>query len=390
MTLHSAGRSAAVYESGDVHRIPWPETDDGRFARAYLEPILRHGTESVAANVKAQMGVVIVGEHVIPFSVSSEAPDQSYVVSPRTHYITYGQEEIGKFRAPVLEHGLRAIVSRLGTQFEQAGFDRVVYVNNWLLSTNLYPRWTREHALAVRDALIERYPDRAVVFRSVDRRVNHNLERWLLEAGAHPVFSRRVLFQEPASERVQSRRDFRRDAELLRKTIAKGTYRIVKTYELTDEQLDRVAELYDLLYIQKWSRHNPQLTRSYVRRVLKGDVFPGQALVSPTGRVDAAYGAWSRAGLFCVPILGYDIHAPQRIGLYRMISAMNSREAIERNALVHDSAGASDFKQHRGAEPVLEHHMVFDAHLPFSRRPWRVLGALMRHLGVPLIERFNL
>jgi hypothetical protein len=381
---------ASIYEARDVHRIPWPETDDGRFARAYLEPILRDGTESVAPNVKAELGVAIVSEHVVPFSVSVNASDQSYVVSPRTHYITYGQEEIGKLRSPTLERVLRAVVSRLGAQFDKAGFDRVVYVNNWLLSTNIYPRWSRDHALAVRDALVDRYPDRAVVFRSVDRRVGRDLERWLLEAGAHPVFSRRVLFQEPTSERVQLRRDYRRDAELLRKTIAKGAYRLVRTHELTDEQLDRVTELYDLLYVRKWSQHNPQLTRSYVRRVLQEDIFPGQALVTPAGRVDAAYGAWSRAGLFYVPILGYDIHAPQRIGLYRMISAMSSQEAADRNTLVHDSAGVSDFKQHRGAEPVLEHQMVFDAHLPPSRRPWRVLGALMRHLGVPLIERFNL
>jgi hypothetical protein len=146
--------------------------------------------------------------------------------------------------------------------------------------------------------------------------------------------------------------------------------------------------LYDLLYVRKWSRHNPQLRASYIHRVLKENIFPGLALVDRSGRVDAAYGAWTRARLFYVPILGYDIHAPKKVGLYRMISAMSSQDAADRDALVHDSAGVP-ISNNTAGQNRCSNTMVFDSHLPRTRRPWRVLGALMRNIGVPLIERFN-
>src|SRR5690606_8483777 len=127
---------------------------------------------------------------------------------------------------------------------------------------------------------------------------------------------------------------------------------------------DRVADLYHLLYVDKWSAHNPRYTRPYVRHALGEGLLPGQALVDRDGRVDGAYGAWIRAGVFYVPIIGYDTGLPRALGLYRMLTALMAEDARRRGALVHNSAGVSQFKQRRGATPVLEHSLVFDGHLP--------------------------
>ena len=123
-------------------------------------------------------------------------------------------------------------------------------------------------------------------------------------------------------------------------------------------------------------------------RVIQGGA---QALVSREGSLDGIYAAWVRHGLYYVPLLGYDTSLPRSLGLYRMLSALSSDDALLRRALVHDSAGVSEFKQNRGAVPCLEHLAVFDRHLPRVRRaPWRALRLLMDRVGVPLIERFDL
>lgn len=391
--------SVTLYLGGEgSEAIPWPDDPAGRFAKHYLTPILANGTRWVAPNVDAELGVALVGEHVVPFTWSKgdaalerrAADDNSYVVSPRNHFITYGAEEIGKLDAPVLVPLLRAVVAGLGWGLGRAGFDDVVYVNNWLLSTSLYPAWRPQDGVHLLRALVERFQGRAIVFRSLDVRTQRPLAEALVCAGAHLVFSRRVLFQEPRAPGVTRRSDYRKDAKLLRAALDRDDYRVVPTHALTEAQLCRAHALYGRLYVEKWSRHNPRFELAYLRHVLLQRLLEGQALVTPEGRLDAMYASWTRGRITYAPILGYDTHLPQRLGLYRMISALSSLDAAERDWLIHDSAGVSDFKQNRGALPSLEHLAIYDAHLPRHRRPFRALGQLMNHVAVPIIERYDL
>jgi len=369
--------------------VPWPDSGEGRVARAYLEPLIEHGTTFAAPNLDADLGVAIVDGLVVPFTVSRELEDQSYIVSPYTHYITYGAEEIEKLDTPALERPLRRVVAGLGRAFGRARFDRVVYVDNWLTSTTLHALLPRDAWRSLIDALRARFPDHAVVVRGVDRRTSAALREDLESLGARFVFSRRVLFQDPGD--ALRHRDGRKDQRLLDRALADGSYRVIDLRELDDDGLSRVRDLYDLLYVEKWSRHNPQLTREYVIHAIRCGFLQGCALVSREGPIDGAFAAWVRHGLYYVPILGYDTGLPRERGLYRMLAALSSADALSRGVLVHDSAGVSDFKQNRGAVPQLEHLAVFDRHLPRHRRaPWRALGALMDHIGAPLIEHFDL
>ncbi|MGE0791651.1 MAG: GNAT family N-acetyltransferase [Sandaracinaceae bacterium] len=380
--------SVALHLGGD-RAIAWPDTRDARVARAYFEPILREGTTFVAPNVDADLGIAIVDAEVVPYTVSRELGDQSYVVSPYTHYITYGAEEIGKLETPALEAPLRVLVRGLGALFRAARFDRVVYVDNWLTSTTLHPPLRASGWRALIDALVCAHPDHAIVVRGVDRRVSAALREALADHGARFVFSRRVLFQDPSETRRRS--DAKKDRALLDRALADQSYRIVDVRALDDAQLTRVTELYELLYVVKWSRHNPRLTARYATHAIRCGFLEGRALVAREGSIDGVFAAWVRHGVYYVPLLGYDTRLPRERGLYRMLAALSSDDALARGALVHDSAGVSDFKQNRGAVPALEHLAVFDAHLPPHRRaPWRALGTLMDRIGAPLIERFDL
>jgi hypothetical protein len=378
-----------LYKASDYANIAWPKAEDAQRARAYLEPILRQGTRFVAPNLSAELFIAIAGEHVVPCTRSLEQPAQSYIVSPFTHYITYGAEEISKLKNPALEAPLRGIVTALGGVLQRAHFDRVVYVDNWLTSTSLHPSFTESELKALIHALVQAHPDCAIVLRSVDVRTGRALDAQVRALGARLVFSRRVLFQDP--KQAQHRRDHRKDKALLNAALASGAYRVLDARTLDPEGMRRITELYDLLYVGKWSQHNPKLTVAYVTHALACGFLEGQVLVSRSGSIDGVFAAWTRNGLYYVPLLGYDTHLPQSLGLYRMLAALSTEDALERGVLVHDSAGVSDFKQNRGAVPVVEHSAVFDGHLPLARRaPWALLAALMSKVGVPLIEHYDL
>jgi hypothetical protein len=281
------------------------------------------------------------------------------------------------------------VVAGLGRVFRRAGFDRVVYVDNWLTSTTLHAPLPQASWAALVDALRTSHPGHAIVVRGVDARSGPALRASLLALDAELVFSRRVLFQDP--EEALRRRDALRDKALLDRAISEGRYRVVDARTLDDRAMERATELYDQLYVIKWSRHNPRLTTRYVAHAIRSGFLEGKVLVSRDGSIDGVYAAWIRHGLYYVPLLGYDTSLPRSLGLYRMLAALSSDDALARRVLVHDSAGVSDFKQNRGAVPVLEHLAVFDRHLPRARRaPWRALRVLMDRVGVPLIERFDL
>jgi len=50
-----------------------------------------------------------------------------------------------------------------------------VMVNNWLLSTNLYPPSSNETLEAISRFLIERFPKHAIVYRSVNPILNESM-----------------------------------------------------------------------------------------------------------------------------------------------------------------------------------------------------------------------
>ena len=88
------------------------------------------------------------------------------------------------------------------------------------------------------------------------------------------------------------------------------------------------------------------------------------------------------------PVFGYDTAVPQEIGLYRMLSAVLLRQSAEEGCLLHESAGAAQFKRNRGATAEIEYSAVYDRHLPFYRRMgWAMLSPLLNRVGVPIMKK---
>ncbi len=54
------------------------------------------------------------------------------------------------------------------------GLHQNIYINNFLLSTNLYPEFTQEHINDIKNFLIQKYPHYAIIFRSINTQ-NSNL-----------------------------------------------------------------------------------------------------------------------------------------------------------------------------------------------------------------------
>ena len=206
--------------------------DDLMFVKRYLIPIIRDekGVGSSVANVECDFGILIFGDdqiclpttfsvpigfaemkhNVFPWLISSGQLGQnaSYVSSPLMQYAGYAVNDLYKLKLSILPYIIvRFILSCLIVFFCITSLDSVVYVNNFLLSTNLYPDFLKlydekelkilfEKALAL---LARHHPGRVILFRSIDDfGTSKVLKKILIQKPFNMKFvlSRKIHYQE--------------------------------------------------------------------------------------------------------------------------------------------------------------------------------------------------
>lgn len=370
------------YNRENSARIAWPQTPDGDYARRYLRPFLSHGPQHYIRNVyNTKLLLAQVDETILPLTVTDFHPDNSYVCSPYSHYISYGgYEEVHRLDNPLAETLIQAVLHPVAWYLRQVGLDRVVYVNNWLLSTNLYPRLDEAAVRALAQVLPEQFPNRTIVFRSVDERANQLLLQTLLGEGYRMILSRQVWYMQP--EEALRTRQVKEDIRVLRQ----HPYEVVDGAALTDGELDRCLELYNRLYLEKYSYYNPQFTPAFLRLARDGEILHLHAL-RRDGQINGVMGFFARNGLMTQPLFGYDTALPMDEGLYRLLTLITLQEGQARSLLVHASGGVGKFKKARGGKSVIEYNAVYDSHLPIHRRvPWRILQQVSA-AAIPIFQK---
>ncbi len=247
--------------------------------------------------------------------------------------------------------------------------DHVVSVNNWLFPTNPAIGLSKEELARMTTGLRRIFPDRSIVIRTVNPALDRDLATRLEANGYRLIASRTVYVLDPSSRAYQRSKNIKADRRLLER----HDYTHVSHDELTAADMARFAELHRLLYIEKHSALNLQLTPSFFEAAWRNRWFEFQAL-RRNGRIDA-YAAWYELnGLVTAALVGYDTRLPVELGLYRRSMALTSEHARRRGLRLHWSAGAGAFKHHRGAMPSVEYDAVFVRHLPRHRRAgWRLL-----------------
>lgn len=353
---------------------------------------VRHAVDKIN-NVATRMALLDLGACQFPVSINDggERPDNSYVVSPLTAYTGYADYELAQLGRPWLAWPLQKLAAGVGRHLELQRIDRIVQINNWLLSTNLYPpEWQGEELAAITQLFRTRFPGHAFGFRSLNRFSNPLLLDKLVALGYVSVPSRQVyLFDGRAGRQSPFLRkhNTRLDATLLRRT----DYDIVPGHGLTDDDYPRLEHLYNLLYLEKYCPLNPQFSAEWLRRGQRDGWLELSALRTPEGRIDGVLGWFSSRTILTAPVVGYDTALPQKTGLYRMITQLCLQAAVERECVLNFSSGAAHFKRLRGGQPEIEYSMVYVAHLPpAQQRIWRILGRLLHGIGIPLMRSLKL
>lgn len=354
---------------------------------------VRGHAERGIGNLRTQLLLLDLGRWQMPVSLNhgGERPDNCYVVSPLTAYSGYARDELHRLHRPWLAHLLRPLICGVERLLQSARIDRIVQVNNWLLSTTLYPAdWHGEQLAELTKLLRTDFPEHAFGFRSLNPVTNGELLARLHALGYLAVPSRQVYLFDGnagADSAYLRHQNCRHDARLLRR----GGYRVEGGEDLAADEFERLEQLYNLLYLDKYSPLNPHYSAAWLRQGMADGWLELRVLRSACGRIDGVAGWFASDAILSTPIVGYDTALPQRAGLYRQLTRLCLEEAANRRMLLNFSSGAAHFKRLRGGQPQIEYSMVQIAHLPLRQRlVWRLLAALLQGIGVPLMRMLKL
>lgn len=134
--------SISIYDATTIDSLEWPNTPDGEYAKAFLIPIVKNSISHYIDNIEAQLYVFKITNYVFPVVAVTENNTNSWICSPYGHYISYGQEFSHLIHNRIFSRFIKNSVGFFGhiAKSRRGRLNSVVYVNNWLFSTDLYPK----------------------------------------------------------------------------------------------------------------------------------------------------------------------------------------------------------------------------------------------------------
>jgi len=337
------------------------------------------------SNLATQVGFVGHSDWRVPVSINQSEPNNTWVCSPHTTYARYAIEELERFGHPVLMKPLSVVCRALGGYLWRARLDDAVAINNWLISTNLYPNLDPQVLQRWTDETVGRWPSHAVWFRSLNTRYTPDWLAALNELGFTLIPSRQVYLY----DRIETRgpRNLVRDLALL----GRSGFTASSAQDWSPVDYQRAAELYALLYLEKYSRLNPDYSAEFLRVWYNAGLLVLSGYRDGAGVLQAVVGTFELGDTITAPIVGYNTALPQRLGLYRLLMATVYNRAARSHRRINLSAGAAQFKRLRGGVGTMEYSAVFARHLPRGRRrALAVLSTLTSRIGEPIMRRFEL
>jgi len=374
-----------LYDATNIDNIAWPNTEAASFARKYLIPFIKNGTKHYISNIDAEMRLMHIGQHVVPIVIVNNNYENAYVCSPYAHYISLALDSLHLIKSKILRKVVQSSLKGLGHLLRKVRINQIVYVNHWLLSTDLYPEGiTIEQTDAITKFLKLQFPEHAIAFRSINNKTNESLKNNLEKCGYNLIASRQVYITNPKNQALFQTRIVKSDLKLWNER----DYQVCEHQQLTNKDIERILTLYNTVTLEHHSHLNPQLNENFVKLMMEQRILNLKAL-KKDNVIDGVVGYFHHDNVFMCPFFGYDKSHQDTNRLYRLLSTMLLLEAAKDKTYFHQGAGASFYKKIRRAVNHQEYLGVYCSHLSAPRRfVWRSLKAMMNTVGVIFMKKY--
>lgn len=371
-----------VYDKNNIDSLAVPDNEDAKYAYNYLSPMIKEGVKKYIKNIETDLKILKIDNILLPININEKEYNNSYTSSLYAHYVSYAKEELKELKSPLLEFVLKNILNVLGCFYKLFKIDKVVYVNNWFLSTNLYLELTKEQYKRITDFLKEKYPNYAIIFRSLNENLLKKELSYFKDLGYNLLGSRQVYifdYDKRKNLKGKDKNKLNKDIHLLKNS----EYKILN---IKKDNIDKVLDLYNQLYLDKYSKYNPQFSEDFISLCANNNLLKFKLLVKDN-EINAVLGYFKRNNIMTTPIFGYDMKYSKEEGLYRMLSAQLVLESENSGCTINMSSGASKFKIYRGAISSIEYSEVLYSHLSFYRKlGYKLLFFVINKIAIPMMK----
>ncbi|MFI3255749.1 MAG: hypothetical protein R3Y63_15705 [Eubacteriales bacterium] len=345
--------------------------------------LLTENTENLVSNAQGQSYVLVMDKkYYIPVFVGESAPKNTYLVSLFSHYILYAKEELGELNNKTMECFGNIALSLVGFLLKPCRIDDVVYVNQLLVSTNLYPDFPFHEE--VNHFLAKKFPKKVICWNSINEKTTPTLYQEMKRTEMLFLPSRSVFYYTEFPNKLS--RDLKRDIAFRSKSNL-----LIKKLETNNFDGDRVKQLYDMLYLDKYSKFNPNYTKSYFESTLSTGfieyygLFDGEEMVGVVG-------FFTVENTSATPVVGVDSSRSIKEGIYRLLVLKAYDEARNNDRIFHCSAGAGSFKRNRQAKNVFEYRVLHFSKTTTvgQRTALKLIAWIFEKIVIPMMKKKGL
>jgi hypothetical protein len=375
-----------LFDQHTIDQLEWPKTHEAELTRAHLLPMIKEGVQKYIRNVDTQLYLLQINKTLVPITVNSREYNNSYLTS-NYFPIKYLEEQLTKKKS-FLSHVQKPFIKGVGLLLKGIKINKVVIVNNWLMTTNIYPTLSDLEIKALTAHLVKQFPDHILIFRSLNTLKCSQLAQNLEEQHFRLLFARNVCIYDPEQKIHFSSKVFyhhRRD----RRLISEEGYEIVRFDKIGSDEIDKLLQLYHELYLKRHTHYSPHYTVAFLKEAVEKRILQLVGL-KKEGEIKGVIGFYERKETLIAPFCGYDQTKEDAGHLYRMLTILAIDEAEKRNIILNDGSGGASPKQYRGMKSFPEYIALYDRHLPCHRRFfWAVAEKMMKRLALDKINKPN-
>jgi hypothetical protein len=322
------------------------------------------------ANWHADVQTLELDEALVPVALGCVAKNQTYLASPQHGFIDYARDELSVLADEKTRRWTKLGLSIAEPWFRALNLDESVSINAWGVSTHLYPSWSDELLIELRERLVSDYPRRPLWLRTLHESYDAGLIQQLHHQGWQLWPSRVVYgFDWRTASQWMKQRNNKIDQKLLQKTTLTSLF----PQDFNSSHAQSMAELYRQLYVDKHSHWNAHYTPAYYEQAIEHKWLSFYGFADEQGRLVAFIGVFEQDGVMTTPMLGYDTGLPTELALYRLLMARVLHQSIEQQKFLNLGAGSASFKRMRGGVAHMEWHAFYAKHLP----KWQVVAMQM-------------
>ncbi|CAA6808275.1 MAG: Unknown protein [uncultured Sulfurovum sp.] len=238
------------------------------YSKKMYEIFINNSSSTLIKKLNTNFTYYQINNEFIITTITNKVKPNSYVASPYALLIDYSEDELVKIESKFQRGFLHLFIKTFASFLRYTQIDKAQTLNNYMLSTNFFSqKWESLDIQVLEEKAIEHYAEHALMIRSVNKIQNPKLFENLHQNGWIAIVSRQVYLFDDKEKWARSRNTIN-DKKLLNAS----RFEFCKM-DADSSEFVRAEELYNLLYLEKYSQHNIQFTAKYLQLLVEGGLL---------------------------------------------------------------------------------------------------------------------